>query len=211
MAAKPPVPLPAGGVPLAGFEELAKKLREIPLALRKRVLRNALAAGGRLVRDEARRIARAGFNKGTAKAPYRKVGTVVNAISVRTSKQARKDGNVGVFVNVKPLKGEKYTFTTMFIQRGKPVAQKRTGYRGVNKWNPDNPFYWKFQEFGWTPASKRPGLATKLQRRHSPTRSIPGIKFLTKSANMLPAALDIFQTKVGAWFAKTEASGKVTP
>jgi len=110
-------------VQLTGFDDLAKKLRELAPAMRKRVLRNALAAGARLVRDDAKRHAPLLTN--AAQAPHRQRGTVKAAIRVRTSKQARKAGDVGVFVNVKPAKG---------VARG---AKSRT-----------DPFYWRWLEFG---------------------------------------------------------------
>jgi HK97 gp10 family phage protein len=59
------------------------------------------------------------------KAPYRKPGTVKQAIRVRTSKADRRAGDVGVFVNVRPAKA---------------------GQRGAK--NPNDPFYWRWLEFG---------------------------------------------------------------
>lgn len=104
-----------------GIADLRAKLQEIPKALRRRVLRNALAAGARLVRDEARRAAP--VLKVPTKA--RATGTLRKAISVRTSKDARKQGNVGVFVNVRPA---------------------RSADRGAKSQR--DPFYWRFLEFG---------------------------------------------------------------
>lgn len=110
-------------VKIEGFDELARKLREIAPAMRKKVLRNALAAGGRLVRDEAKRNAPVLQLKNAT--PLRTAGTLKKALSVRTSKTARRAGDVGVFVNVRPAKA---------------------GQRGAK--NPRDPFYWRFQEFG---------------------------------------------------------------
>lgn len=116
-----------------GLPELKAALMAIPAKLRRRALRNALGAAGRVVRDEARsaapvlRVAR----QGTPRTP----GTVRKAISVRTSKVARRAGNVGVFVNVKPAKA---------AQRG---ARSAT-----------DPFYWRFLEFGTVKMSARPFL-----------------------------------------------------
>ena len=91
---------------VTGFDHLAAQLREIPRAMRVRVLRNALAAGARLVRDEARR--QAPILQLRNARPGRKPGTVRRAISVRTSKADRKAGDVGVFVNVRPAPGAKF-------------------------------------------------------------------------------------------------------
>lgn len=109
-------------VEVKGLDELKRKFAEIPKAMRSRVLRNALSAGARLVRDEAKR--NAPLLQNIMKAPHRTRGTVKAAIRVRNSKADRRDGNVGVFVNVKPLK------------------------RGGAK-NPRDPYYWRWLEFGW--------------------------------------------------------------
>lgn len=183
-------------VQLTGFDDLATKLRAITPALRKRVIRNALAAGGRLVRDEARRNAPVLQLSGAMRAPYRKAGTVKKAISVRTSKRDRRDGNIGVFVNVKPAKG---------ANKG---AKSRT-----------DPFYWQWLEFGWTPANgPRKGRAAAQGRRArraatkaGAARQIPGRQFLRSGVRRLPDALRIFQSAVGTWIDKTNASGKVNP
>ena len=104
---------------LKGFDDLASKLREIPNQLRRRVVRNALAVGGRIVRDEARR------NAPVLKVrnPYRATGTLRNAIRVRTSKVARSEGNVGVFVNVKPFTKERVQQLQIYKQRGRLVSR----------------------------------------------------------------------------------------
>ena len=114
-------------VKVQGLDELKAILRGMPDRLRKRALRNALAAGGRVFRDEARRLTPvlpAPIYKATG-GMRRAPGTVRKAITVRTSKLARRRGDVGVFVNVRPAKG---------------------AMRGANK--PFDPFYWKFLEFG---------------------------------------------------------------
>lgn len=110
-------------IKIEGFDVLAKKLREITPALRKKVVRNALAAGGRLVRDEARRGAPVLQPKNAS--PYRTPGLLKKAVSLRNSKTARRAGDIGVYVNVRPAKA------------GARGAKSRT-----------DPFYWRFQEFG---------------------------------------------------------------
>ena len=67
----------------------------------------------------------------------RQPGTVRKAITVRTSKVARRNGDLGVYVNVRPAKG---------------------GQRG--KYSPTDPFYWRWLEFG---ARGKPGVQM-LQR-----------------------------------------------
>ena len=155
-------------VRIEGMDEFKRKLAEVPKAMRKRVLRNALAAGAREVRDVAKRNAPV-LNLGTSlKAPYRKPGTVRDAIRVRTSKADRKAGDVGVFVNVRPAKA---------------------GARGAK--NPNDPFYWRWLEFGTKKMSARP--------------------FLQKSISALPKALGIFEQRIAKWVNETDAAGKAIP
>jgi HK97 gp10 family phage protein len=156
----------AAEIKLEGVDDLVKKLRELVPAMRKRVVRNALSAGARLVRDEAKR--NAPVLSPSVNAPYRKPGTLRSAIRVRSSKQARRAGDVGVFVNVKPAKA---------------------GLRGA-KSNSD-PFYWRFLEFG--------------------TRKMSARSFLKPAAAKLNDALAIFQTQVGRWIDKVNATGKIIP
>jgi HK97 gp10 family phage protein len=120
-----------GGIRLEGFDDLIGKLRAVPIALRKKTIRNALAVGGRIVRDDARK----NVAVLSTPVPYRTRGLLKKSIAVRTSKAARRSGDVGVFINVKPAKG---------ANRG---ARSRT-----------DPFYWRFVEFGTQKMAARPFL-----------------------------------------------------
>ena len=173
-------------VKVQGLDKLLEKFKQIPLTLRKRILRGALVAGARLVRDEAKR--NAPLLSGARKAPYRTRGTVRDAIAVRTSKAERKAGNVGVFVNVKPLPGNKYkTVTTKgwFGGVAKHRALVKRTARGAT--NPKDPFYWRWLEYGTRKMGKR--------------------EFLAKGAGRLNDALTAFEQKVDAWLASVEAGG----
>ncbi len=177
---------------ISGFDDLARKLREIPQVLRRRVLRNALAAGARIIRDEAKRQAPVLAN--AAKAPYRTPGTVKKNISVRTSKEARRRGNVGVFVNVRPASGAKYKTISVNPLGLKGFASKsrvkvKDSQRGAR--SKTDPFYWRFLEFG--------------------TSKMPARGFLAAGARQLPAALSVFQEAVGKWISKVNTTGKVQP
>lgn len=185
-------------IEVKGLAELKQKMADIPKVLRRRVLRNALAAAAREVRDTARRNAPV-LNLGTSlKAPYRKPGTVKQAIRVRTSKADTREGNVGVFVNVKPVKNS-------------------SGQRGAK--NPNDPYYWRWQEFGWTPATgPRKGAAGKAGKRDrrrlvkaGASPQIPGKHFLQSGANRLPAALAIFEERIAKWMIEIDASGVIKP
>lgn len=127
---------------VTGLPDLRAQLLAIPGKLRKRALRNALAAGARVVRDDARRRAPViGAMDYPVRRGFRTPGTLQRAISVRTSKVARRAGDVGVFVNVRPAK---------------------KGQRGAR--NPRDPFYWRWVEFGTRFAAARPFLEPAAAR-----------------------------------------------
>lgn len=179
-----------------GLPDLKAALLAIPRELRRRALRNALAAGARLVQRAAR--ANAPVIKASDPAVRqgrRKPGTMRKAISVRTSKIAKRAGDVGVFVNVRPAK---------------------KGQRGGR--NPLDPFYWRWQEFGWNPASAstmgRGSRGKRFRRsahRFAPgLKRVPGVAFLRKSARMLGQALQVFIQKIGPQIQKFNVTGKGT-
>lgn len=169
-----------------GLPDLKEALRQLVPKLRRRALRNALAAGARVVQKEAR-----------AKAPvlspaslavrkgYRASGTVRKAISVRTSKLATRAGDVGVFVNVRPAK---------------------KGARGGKV--PTDPFYWRWINWGWNAARASDGLGRQGKRHRRDLRKttmpkrIPGRRFLEAGAEKLGEALQVFIKTVGPAIAK---------
>lgn len=172
----------AGGQPgrastVHGLPDLRAQLAGVVPKLRRQALRNALAAGARLVRNAAQ--AAAPVLQGPAR--YRVAGTLRDAIRVRTSKRDRRTGDVGVFVNVRPAK---------------------RGQRGAK--SGADPFYWRFLEFGWTPATgprRGPGAASRRRavRRASPgaAPAVPGRRFLQAAAAQLGAALEVFKARIG--------------
>lgn len=125
-------------VELQGVDELKRALDQVPDKLKKKGLIRGLRLAGNLVRDVARRAA----PLLQTPTPYRKKGTVRRNIVVRSSKFARKAGDVGVFIGVRKLKG---------------ARTKTLGAAGAK--NPNDPFYWSFLEFGTKKMYKRPFLA----------------------------------------------------
>lgn len=173
---------------IEGLPDLREALSGLVPKLRVRALRNALTAGARIVQRAARaatpvlklstRSGQAAYRKG-----YRRPGTVKKAISVRLSKQARREGNVGVFVNVRPAKG---------------------GSRGAKNYR--DPFYWRWINFGWNPRGPGGGASAarahrKLAQRGGPTAK-PGAEFLQAGARMLGAAMAEFVKRIGPAIAK---------
>lgn len=113
-------------VKITGIQDIKKALAGIVPKLRRRALRNALAAGVRVVRDRARSAAPVLSAAAPAvRRGYRSLGLLRKQIVVRTSKVARRAGDVGVFVNVRPAKA---------------------GQRGAR--SPADPYYWRWVEFG---------------------------------------------------------------
>lgn len=166
---------------VVGIPDLKEALAGIAPKLRVRALRNALAAGARIVQKAARSAAPVISPSALpVRKGYRKPGTVRKAISVRTSKAARRAGDVGVFVNVRPAK---------------------KGARGSK--SPNDPFYWRWINWGTTPRRKgersqsivRGRLKTRLHRAN--TGATKAHKFLERGAAMLPQALQVFLAKIG--------------
>lgn len=173
---------------LSGLPDLREALAGIVPKLRVRALRLALAAGARLVQKAARQrtpVLKLSTHSGAAayRKGYRKPGTVQKAISVRTSKLARRRGDVGVFVNVKPAKG---------------MARGAKSHR--------DPFYWRWLNFGWNPAGRDRSTAGKLARRRlsraGAAKAKAGAHFLEEGAKRLGAALDEFKRRIVPAIAK---------
>ena len=122
---------------VTGIPDMRQALAGIPAKLRVRALRNALAAGARVVQKAARGATpEISATALAVRKGYRKPGTVKKAIRVRTSKVAKKAGDVGVFVNVRPAKGSKF--------RG--GLKVRASQRGAK--SPNDPYYWRWLNFG---------------------------------------------------------------
>jgi HK97 gp10 family phage protein len=188
-----------------GIDDLKAALKGLAPNLRRRALRNALAAGGRVFAAEAKRrvpVLRAPIMRGGQLA--RKPGTVRDAIRVRTSKLSSRRGDVGVFVNVVPAKGAR--FRTV---RGGAVfgllnrrVQTRKSQRG--KYSPNDPFYWRFLEFGWNPAT--PSIDGKGNRGKRARRQLvraraakrkPGAGFLRGAVSRQAEALRAIESSLG--------------
>jgi HK97 gp10 family phage protein len=123
---------------VTGIPDLKAALAGVLVQMRRNVLRASLAKAGRVIRDEARR--RAPILRPGRRVKFRTPGLLRKSIVVRTSKLARKRGDVGVFVNVRPAKA---------------------GQRGAK--SPADPFYWRFVEFGTQVF--RPGTGLQFLQR----------------------------------------------
>lgn len=126
-------------VTVSGIPELKRALRGLSADMRRKVIRSALRKGAAVIQERAKALAPV-LSK---PAPFRRPGTVRKRITVRASKFARQAGNVGVFINVRPIRGS---------------AQVRR-YGRASAHNPNDPFYWRFLEFGTKKMAARPFLA----------------------------------------------------
>ncbi len=117
-------------VQMHGLEALKQTLNALPVKLGERVVRAALRAGAQTIRKQAQVNAPVLQDPD----PRRKAGTVKASVTVRKSKKSK----YGVYVSVKPLTGKQ-----ILSYRQANGAKKG---KGAN--NPNDPFYWVFQEFG---------------------------------------------------------------
>jgi HK97 gp10 family phage protein len=161
---------------VTGLPDLKEALAGIVPKLRRRALRLALAAGARVVQKAARAKTPA-LNASSlmVRKGWRASGTVKKAISVRTSKLSSRRGDVGVFVNVRPLPGAKYK-TVKGLFGGQRRVLVKASQRGAK--NPNDPFYWRWLNWG-----------TK--------RGVRAVKFIEAGATKLPVALQVFIAKIG--------------
>jgi HK97 gp10 family phage protein len=163
-----------------GIADYKAALLGVVPKLRKRAVLDALKAGARIVQKEARRntpvLARA--------TRTRTPGTLQRAISVRLSKVARQQGNIGVFVNVRPLPGNKYRNVRVGSTRARILVKR--SQRGAN--NPNDPFYWRFVNFR--------------------TSKFRGVGFLESGARKLGDALTAFEAYLGPRLAKLNTNPK---
>lgn len=139
-------------VEVKGIDELRRALDAVPANLKRKGLAKGLRLAGNVVRTAARRVAPQlqprTSDDGRILKPYkyRKKGTVARNIVVRASKFARRQGDIGVFIGVRRLKG---------------TRTKTLGAAGAK--NPNDPFYWSFLEFGTKKMRKRPFLSWGAQ------------------------------------------------
>lgn len=158
-------------VKIAGIDELKRALAALPAKIRRKALVKALRAGGKAVQ----KAARAATPVLAGEALYRTKGLLRKKLTVRVSKESRRAGNVGVFVNIKPA------------SRGDAGAKSKL-----------DPYYWRFVAFGTKAHTIKPKTARGLafggrivnQVRHPGTL---GKNFLQAGADALPQALTAFE------------------
>ena len=142
-----------------GLDSLKAELLKLAPDMRKGPARRALRAGAKPVLEravaETPRLTSSIYRRGKM---IRRAGTLKAALKIRSSKDVNKTGDVGVFINFKPLK------------RGAIDAFKEaTGRPGSQ--NPDDPFYWRWVHF-----------ATRRNKNPKPSLTIAGNTTLQQQA-----------------------------
>ena len=153
-------------VKVKGIDELKRALQALPEKMRRKALIKPLRSAMKGVLDAAR----AAVPVLQAPAPYRTPGLLKKRLTVRSSKVARQEGNVGVFVNIRPAAGARFK-TVGSVAGVKIRINKKASQRGAK--SKLDPYYWRFVEFG--------------------TRKMAARPFLTPAANKLPQALAAFE------------------
>lgn len=132
-------------VKLEGVEDLKRALANATKSIRTKAVRGALRAAGKVIQQAAR----ANAPVLVIPTPYRATGTVKKRITVRASKFSRQAGNEGVYINVRPISGK--------------AQVKKYGRAGAK--NKNDPFYWRFLEFGTKKMAARPFLRPAAESR----------------------------------------------
>lgn len=152
-------------VKIEGLGELRRALMALPDKIRRKALLKPMRAAMKVVLQAARDAAPVLQTPD----PRRTKGTVKKALTIRTSKESRRAGNVGLFINVRPLNKA----------RAQTAVRKGRTVRSVD------PFYWRFLEFGTRKMAARPFLtpaANKLNEALAifEREAIPAIEALNK-------------------------------
>lgn len=190
-------------VTIKGLAEFKAKLADMPAKMQKGVLRTLMREAMMVVRQDARanapRLAKPVLKNGV---PVRLPGTLQKAISVRTSKAEEKAGNVGMYVNVRPLKGNTYKRAGSFINKN---GNKQARYLLVKKSqrsadNPRDPYYWRWIEFGTKDRKTKSGKSRG---------SVRAFGFLHKAADSLQLAVDRFTDGMANWARQANNTGRI--
>lgn len=132
-------------VKVNGLKELGKNLQALDKKVRNRISAKAMRAGGRIVRDTAR--AKAPVLQESV--PHRRKGTLKRSIVERT--KVGKNGKTTTLISVRNLSGKQIA-----------KFKGKTGKSGAK--NPNDPFYWRFVEFGTSKMPAKPFLRPAFEQ-----------------------------------------------
>lgn len=132
-------------VKVSGLKELGKNLQALDKKVRNRISVKAMRAGGRIIRDSAR--AKAPVLQENV--PHRRKGTLKRSIVERT--KVGKNGKTTTIVAVRNLSGKQIA-----------KFKGKTGKSGAK--NPNDPFYWRFVEFGTSKMPAKPFMRPAFEQ-----------------------------------------------
>jgi HK97 gp10 family phage protein len=172
-------------VQVRGLDEVRQNLSLVPIKLQRQLLRRALRAGAQVfVRDIK------------ANAP-RRTGALIRNVYAKAARDKRGFADryiIGV------RHGKARLTPTTFVAGGKVRVRGLTAYdrRG------EDPYYYRFQELGFTAVGRRRQASRQEDRarasgRGSYGRKVPGKRFITNAANnRAKDALEAFRDTIRA-------------
>lgn len=175
---------------IKGLRELEAAMKAFVPKLQKRGIRQALGAGARVIRDAAR-----------LKAPER-TGTLKRNIQAVVGRINARQGIQSAYVGVETGKvGPAIAGKVEVKRKGKTRlrAQTKREKRG------EDPYYYRFQELGFTAVGRRKARSGASKRRGGQTlgTKVPGIRFLTKALEgSAGAAIEMFRATLAAFVEK---------
>lgn len=132
-------------VKVSGLKELAKRMQDLDKKVRNRISAKAMRAGGRIVRDTAR--AKAPVLQESV--PHRRKGTLKRSIVERT--KVGRNGKTTTYIAVKNLSGKQIA-----------KFKGKSGKSGAK--NPNDPYYWRFVEFGTSKMPAKPFMRPAFEQ-----------------------------------------------
>ena len=132
-------------VRINGLNQLQDSLAKLERKARNRISAKAMRKGGAIIRDKARENAPVL----TENVPHRRAGTLKKAISSRT--KVGKNGKTNTYIWVKGLSNKQ-------VLKFKGKTGKNAAY------NPRDPFYWRFVEFGTSKMAAKPFMRPAFQQ-----------------------------------------------
>ncbi len=128
-----------------GLKELQKAMQSLGRKTSNRIAVKAMRKGGAIVRDKARSLAPVLKER----VPHRRAGTLRKSIQSRT--KVGKNGRTDAYIWVKGL-------STKQVLKFKEKSGKSSAY------NPRDPFYWRYLEFGTSKMPARPFMRPAFQQ-----------------------------------------------
>ena len=139
-----------GNVKVEGLSQIHKALSELGRKTANKIGVKAMRLGGKVMREQARQNA----PSLSRSLPHRRAGTLKKAI--KSSTKVLRNGNIGTVIRVKGL-----------------TAKQRGAFKAKNEssgdYNPKDPFYWRFVEFGTSKMPAKPFMRPAFEQAKEKT------------------------------------------